>query len=225
MQNQEIVSNEIKDRINNILQNYSGAKENIAYCIYEEIASQSGHKPEALEYFYERAEDVKSEGGTQIKEIFTDEEKFHFVLSYGKLIDGALDVLLQKNCSCTEFYAELWDFIEHNTILTEKKQKAFALYYIWIDARIPYYQLDAGIRMDNTVYKETIEKLKPMIKKARFILYTPTAQRTERASRLLKLLEGVENEDEKAVLMAQILAMIEVRNEGAAERRRSRGMR
>lgn len=50
-------------------------KENIAYCTYEEIASQSVHEPETLEYFYERVEDVKSEGKTQIKEIFTDEEK------------------------------------------------------------------------------------------------------------------------------------------------------
>lgn len=219
MQDRVIVSDEIKKRINDILQNYSGAKVNIAYCIYEEIASQSGHESDVLEYFYECAEDAKSEGRTPIKEIFTAEEKFHFVLSYGKLIDGALEALLQKNCSCTEFYSELWDFIEHNTILTEKKQKAFALYYIWIDARIPYYQLDAGLRMDNTAYKEMIEKLKPMIKKARFILYTPTAQRTERASRLLKLLDEVKSEEEKAVLMAQILAMIEVKNEAVAERR------
>lgn len=222
MRNQEIVSSEIKIRINDILRNYTGAKENIAYCIFEEISSQSGHESEALEYFYECAEDIISEGGTQIKEIFTNEDKIHFALTYGKLIDGALEALLQKNCSCTEFYAELWDFIEHNTILTEKKQKAFALYYIWIDARIPYYQLDAGIRMDNIVYKTLIEKLKFTIKKARFILYTPTEQRTERASRLLKLLDEVEGEDEKAVLMAQILAMTEVRNEAAIARRRNR---
>lgn len=41
-----------------------------------------------------------------------------------------------------------------------------------------------------------------MIKKARFILYTPTAERTERASRLLKLLDETEGADQKAVLMA-----------------------
>lgn len=223
MQDREIVSDEMKKGIDDILKNYSGAKENIAYYIYEEIASQSGRESEALEYFFECSEDVKSDSRTPIKEIFTDEEKLHFVLSYGKLIDGALEALLQKNCPCLEFYAELWDFISHNTILAEKKQKAFALYYIWIDARIPYYQLDEGIRMDNTVYKKMTEKIKPMIKKARFILYTPTEQRTERASRLLKLLNEVEGEEEKTVLMAQIVAMIEVKNKRVAESRRGGG--
>ena len=46
-----------------------------------------------------------------------------------------------------------------------------------------------------------------MLKKARFILLTPTDQKTQRASRLVKLLDELSDEKEKAVLMAQILEM------------------
>ena len=113
-----------------------------------------------------------------------------------------------------------WDFIENGTILSEKKEKAFALYYIWIDVRIPYFELPPGLKMENEVYQDMLDKLKPMIRKARFILFTPTDQKTERASRILKVLDELEDESEKAVLMAQVLGMIDRRGIAALEMQR-----
>ena len=74
--------------------------------------------------------------------------------------------------------------------------------------------------MENEVYQDMLDKLKPMIRKARFILFTPTDQKTERASRILKVLDELGDESEKAVLMAQVLGMIDRRGIAALEMQR-----
>lgn len=217
MQDRKSDLGKIKKNIDYIMKNLSGKRENIVYRIYEELAAAYEEAPAALRYFCEYAVNNTDTSHAQkretTEEIFGSDEKAYFIMAYGKLIDGALEALLQKNTSYEKFYVELWDFIEHNTILKEKKQKAFALYYIWIDARIPYFKLDEGLRMDNDRFKELAEKLLPVLMKARFILLTPTEQRTQIASRILKLLDNAAGEEEKAVVMAYILGMLETRRE------------
>lgn len=217
MQQRESESQNIKENIDNILQKVSGDRADIAYIIYEQIVKCPGAEPEILKYFYEYSGDVHREKEELAEEVYTAADKYQLSAAYGKMIDGALEALLRRNLPCHEFYAELWDFIENGTILSEKKEKAFALYYIWIDVRIPYFELPPGLKMENEVYQDMLDKLKPMIRKARFILFTPTDQKTERASRILKVLDELEDESEKAVLMAQVLGMIDRRGIAALE--------
>lgn len=218
MPKQRIVFGDIKQEIDKIVQQAAGNRLNIAYRIYNVIASASGYEGEALEYFYESSEEVKFGEQNPAEEVFDAGEQYQLAKSYGKMIDGALEALIRQNLPCKEFYEKLWDYIAHDTILTGKKEKVFALYYIWIDVRIPYFELDQGLKMSNDVYRELVIKLKPLIKKARFILYAPTDQKTERASRILKLLDELQDDKEKAVLMALVLGMIEKRSEAVLER-------
>ena len=61
--------------------------------------------------------------------------------------------------------------------------------------------------MSDDDYQNVCQKLSEDIKKARFILHVPTEQKTERASRIVKLLENLQDDKEKAVLMSQILKL------------------
>lgn len=79
---------------------------------------------------YGYSEDIQFAQTGSSEEIYSDTDKYEYAVSYGKMIDGALEALLRENLSCHEFYVKLWEFIEQNTLLIEKKQKAFALYYI-----------------------------------------------------------------------------------------------
>lgn len=218
MPKQQIVFEDIKQEIDKIVQQAAGNRLNIAYRIYNVIASAYGYEGEALEYFYESSEEVKFGEQNPDEEVFDTGEQYQLAKSYGKMIDGALEALIRQNLPRREFYEKLWDYIAQDTILADKKEKAFALYYIWIDVRIPYFELDQGLKMPNDVYRELVIKLKPLIKKARFILYAPTDQKTERASRILKLLDELQDDKEKAVLMALVLGMIEKRSEAVLER-------
>lgn len=217
MQEKELDLSEIKENIAGILQKVSGDKADIAYLVYSRIIDAPGFEAEALQYFYEYAEDVRTAKKEPAEKVYSAADKYQLSSAYGKMIDGALEALLRRNLSCPEFYAELWDFIQNNTILSEKEQKAFILYYTWIDVRLPYFELPPGIKMDNDVYRDMLKNLKPMIRKARFILFTPMDQKTERASRIIQVLDEIEDENEKAVLMAQILGMIDRSGAAALE--------
>lgn len=196
-----------RQNIIDILKKSSGDKEDIAYLIYNEISSLEYGGADVLNFFLENSEEIESSEEKRVEKIFSEEDKYQYTATYGKIIDGALEILLKKGLSKKQFYIELWDFIERNPILEDNKLKAFALFYIWIDVRIPYFEIEPGIKMGNDEYAEITKKLFEKLKKVRFILNAPTEQKTERASRLIKLLDEVKSEREKVVLMAQILSL------------------
>lgn len=207
MEEKHIRLEDAKEKIADILKKASGERLNLACKIYNVIAACSGHEKEALEYFFSYPENIEPGGKEEAEAEFTAEEKDRYVASYGKLIDGSLEALLRENLPAPEFYGRLWNVIQNNTILVSEKQKAFALYYIWIDARIPYFELEEGLTMSNKEYRDYIMQYEEILKKARFILFTPTNQKTQRASRVVTLLEEMPDDRAKAVLMAQILNM------------------
>ena len=200
-----------KDRIQllitELLQTSSGDQTDLAYAVYELIEQSEHFKPELFMFFIETSEDLDTSEEKRIEKIFSEEEKYQYARDYGKIIDGTLESLLKKHYEKEKFYQELWNFIEENPLLDTKKLKAFALFYIWVDIRLPYYVLDDGIKMSDDDYQDICQKLSEDIKKARFILHVPTEQKTERASRIVKLLESLQDDKEKAVLMAHILKL------------------
>ena len=200
-----------KDRIQllitELLQTSSGDQTDLAYAVYELIEQSEHFKPELFMFFIETSEDLDTSEEKRIEKIFSEEEKYQYARDYGKIIDGTLEALLKKHYEKEKFYQELWNFIEENPLLDTKKLKAFALFYIWVDIRLPYYVLDDGIKMSDDDYQDICQKLSEDIKKARFILHVPTEQKTDRASIIVKLLESLQDDKEKAVLMAHILKL------------------
>lgn len=182
-----------------------GDKIDIAALIFDEIEKSYGFEGEILKYFFEISEEIESSKEQRAEIIFSEEDKYRYREEYGKMIDGYLTALIHKNLPEIQFYENLWEVVNNDMILSEKKQKIFALYYIWIDARIPYFQLEAGFKMSNEEYKRCSENMLPLILKTRFALVAPTEQKTERASRILGMLNELKTEKEKIVLMSHII--------------------
>ena len=61
--------------------------------------------------------------------------------------------------------------------------------------------------MSNEDFIDISKNLTEEIKRIRFILNTPTDQKTERASRLVNMIENLVSQEEKTVLMAHILRL------------------
>ena len=197
----------IKQSIIEILKNYSGSKEDIAYLIYNNAIINSGNEPLAMALFFEISEEIESNNKKHAEKVFSEEEKYQLTLTYGKMIDGALEALLRRGLSKADFYGELWSFINESKMLSDKKLKAFTLYYLWIDVRLPYFELEDGIKMSNEDFIDISKNLTEEIKRIRFILNTPTDQKTDRASRLVNMIENLVSQEEKTVLMAHILRL------------------
>lgn len=133
----------------------------------------------------------------------------------GKIVDTMFELYLKKNLDPKVFYEKISDNIWESPLFDSEKTRAFALYYLWIDARIPYYQLDSGMLMGDEEFRRLTEILQRKISKARFILITNyLTQRTQRASELLKILDevGAEDEERRVVLLAHIISLASMHN-------------
>lgn len=86
-------------------------------------------------------------------------------------VNGILDSAFRRNCSEDDFYRLLWDSIAgHNPLLSEENDVIYAIYMIWQDGRIPYFQLEEGFKMTNERFAEITRKNIDLIKKANFII-------------------------------------------------------
>lgn len=138
--------------------------------------------------------------------------------NYGKYINESIAVSLKKGYNYKwvedEFYRALWKSICNSEIVTTLIEKSFALYYIAIDRRIPYFQLDNGVEMDNEMFRKILKDNEEPIKKIKFIIYSEFNQKTEKASLLLdEILEAESAED-------QIIRMVSIINAFQEEKRR-----
>lgn len=145
------------------------------------------------------------------------------IKDYKEYLDGALsnitpDIdrlekrivsnMVQQNIPEDRFYQNLWYKICDTTLLLEQSAQIAFLARLWLDLRVPYYQIDEGCTMENEEFSSIRKKISPLLKKAYFILAIPFRQRTQRASLLISLADEIENEREKVVFWANVIAQL-----------------
>lgn len=128
-----------------------------------------------------------------------------------------LELLLKANPEEPDFYRDLYE-LTRNPIFSTFEAKSFALHWILIDKRIPYFKLPQGLRMTNDDWDRLREKLHLECALIRFILNAELQQNSERADLLLQVLdrhEGLER--------IRLLGIVIWELEGE-ERRRARAL-
>lgn len=116
--------------------------------------------------------------------------------------------LVRQRLSEESFYDSLWEKISDGTLLPDKQAQISFLTRLWLDPRIPYYQVGEGCTMDDDEFSRIRDQVWPVIKKAFFILAIPFSQKTQRMSLIMELADGLENDREKAVFWAGIMTRL-----------------
>lgn len=207
------MDNQTYSKIDSILQSAKGDLLNMSWYVYT-IIKDSDTPEKGLQYFYETYYDsIDSSEETILETHFSEDDSRCLKEQFGKLIDAMLENTQSRNLLEEEFYAELWNQVINCSFFPTDDQRAFALYYIWIDKRIPYYHLADGKHMSNEIYRQYTAELSNEIKKMLYILNTSTlSQKTERASLLLEILEGIDLEDKKVVFLSQLISELNTKN-------------
>lgn len=196
---------EFKQQFDEYLRCLSGTGINIAGEAYKLICK--AEKPEkAFEYFLVHADEMEQEGEHFAQEIFTLSEMINYSKS-DKLIDGLLDEVINRKLEAGEFYRTIWEKL--NILFEDEKKRIYAFFRIWMDGRIPYYNLEEGITMSNEEFQEKIAKQKDNIKKAIFIMNMNYSQKTERSSLIIDILEKCDSDKDKAVVLSQAFSALE----------------
>ena len=211
MSTNSITGEEYVKQLLNYLRKHTGSKADIAAWVYR-LIQRTENKEAAFRYFLENADRIGSSREKEAEVCFTASELQKLAMNCGQMVSGILDNLVGRQPDAETFYAELWRRgIESDTNFADEKEKIYALFCFWSDGRTPYFQLEKGLYMSEEDYAETIKARENEIRKAGFILSRRFSQKTERSSLLMRVLDSCVTEEEKAVVLAQILSMLEDR--------------
>ncbi len=127
-----------------------------------------------------------------------------------RIIDSMIDTIIHRQPDTETFYRDLWEkVLEKNPFLENDRQKSDALNRILSNNRIPYFQMPEGLKMSEETFKTYLQKAQESINQLSFVLSSHFSQRTERSSLINHILDNSNSKEEKAVLMAVTLAIVE----------------
>lgn len=173
---------------------------------------ESEESEAAFRYFLENADYIDSSNEKEADAYFTAQQLKKYNNEYSDLIDGLLNKLVMSHCNKEKFYEDLWESVMNSDLLFDTEDaKIYALGGIWSDGRIPYFHVKNGIKMSNDEFAEIIEDNIELLQETAFVLSCRFEQRTESGSMLVDLIERCSNDKEKAVLMANIIDLVEKR--------------
>lgn len=119
--------------------------------------------------------------------------------------------LVKSNPNEREFYLSLLEKINDDTIFESDIKKGLAIMYLKANVKIPYFQLDEGLKLEEDDYRKIINDNLETVQKALFIVNSGLEQNTEIASLLLKLIKEQENDEVKTVVLANVLSFFNYR--------------
>ena len=204
------VSTDYQQALMDILQRVNSSRIDMAVDVYRLILQQE-NQTEALHFFLEEAEDAEMLQEQKDSRYFSKEELENLKRRYDKLVGGIISNLVLQKLDQQCFYDKLWDVLQNNPLISSEKEKEYVFYRIWIEEMIPYFQLDDGLQMDNEKFREICKRRRIEIRKAFFVLASSLKQRTETSSLVMQILDSCETQEEKAAVLAQVIAFAERR--------------
>lgn len=176
------------------------------------MIKDSDNPSKAFADFLDCADYISSSEEKMVEAYFTASKIQVLEKEYDDLVDGILNKLVSKHLDKKEFYLELWkNVMESDLLFEEEEKKIYALYRIWVDGRIPYFQIGDGIKMSDDEFKQLVSDTEEFLHEIMFIMNCKFEQKTERSSLLMNVLKKCKNEKEQAVLLAQIISISELK--------------
>lgn len=185
---------------------------NLAYQAMVRIMSvESEYQSELFQYVLETWGKIDQEKVLPVPEVITKEEETTYEKLYADMADALLKAYLlmgvDMNWGKENFYEELWRGIWGNAIWDDDKKRAFVVYYIAIDIRIPYYSVNRGVIINKKEMSSIIKKIivNEYLDRFYFIDAMDWSSDIERTSLILDLLSELTEKKEKSVFLAMIL--------------------
>ena len=195
---------------------YAGDMYGIAKDIYEYIVNA----PEELQINLfsiacERFATTESDASLSVTADISEEELESLKNTYGDLVNAALAAIIKNaiklGVNKDGFYSIVWESVVQNGAFPDEEARCFALYYILIDKRIPFYPITTGLEMSNDTYRDLVVGFEEELHKINFILSCDFEQKTSEASNLLDEILKQETYEKQVVLFSLVLQKLRVK--------------
>ena len=199
--------------VKELLCSYRGELIDCCLYFYNRIKQESyEHQVSCFQVLCEEYGSVKSNETVILEKAIRKSELDILTDQYGEYVNEVLNSLLKKSYNngyrSREFYHNLWAAFINGGIITSEKEYAFAIYYVIIDRKIPYFVLEQGLRMDNQMFENYMIEIREVVAKLRFILNHGFAQKTEEASLIVRELTKLETFEEQVIAMVAVLSTL-----------------
>lgn len=186
------------------LANYSNSIGDFCFHYYENYIEENS-KEQALKNFIKLLNwDKESEETLELEKVLPEDEYQQITTAIAPITQKILDNLVIKNLNEHDFYEALFEKIT-DSIIFSKNETVCTTIILLVDGRIPYFELDEAVKMDEEEFQSISKSIEEQIKKAYFIIEYGYEQKTEIASQLHKLIEKQTDEKNKIVLLSNII--------------------
>lgn len=143
--------------------------------------------------FYDWVEDVSAE----FLEI--DFAKNNRAGELMRLVNNLISNQIEKRVTEETFYAELWKRLWDDIVLPTHGDRMIFFQILWLDTRIPYFQIDKGLILSEDDFQKVVERIRPALQKGEFILNANVKYKSQRGSLLLEVADSLNEDVERSV--------------------------
>ena len=120
--------------------------------------------------------------------------------------NNVISNLVERKVTEDDFYINLLNrLLDHGFLQNELRQAIF-LQCVWLDNRIPYYQLGEGRHIgNNEEFKRIYKEIEPSLSKGRYIINAKLQYKTQRASLLMEIADSLDTDEQRMVFWASII--------------------
>lgn len=191
------------------LKQFNGKAIDICAQIYKEFFLDAKCGDEAatlLQVLCESWGTNESDNSLTVQEQFSEEEYDSSLKKAKPLVDTMLDNLVMEVLPEEEFYEKLWHNMNNDILFSQPIDKICALYTVLHSVKVPYYSLPFVKEMSDADFAKYCKEVYPIFRKAYFIINRGYTQFTQIATQILEVLDEIEDQEQKAVLLSMILA-------------------
>ena len=122
-----------------------------------------------------------------------------------RLVDNLISKQIEKRVSEEKFYSELWKRLWDDVVLPNDEDRIAFFQILWMDPRIPYFEIGEGSIIQDDDFQKVIKKITPVVQKGMFIMNANLRRKTQWSSLLVELANSLEDETERIVFWAVLI--------------------
>ncbi len=153
--------------------------------------------------------DYSSTKEKAVNVLYSQDEYAISIKKSSEIIEKIVDNMVNNNVDETVFYETLWKTISEKGLFPSDIDCIGAIIFLFASPKIPYFQLEEGLKMEDETFQLKSMDMIRQIQKAIYILNRGYEQKTEVASQLMKILLELDDIDKQTVFLANILGLIE----------------
>lgn len=189
-----------RESLMNTLEKATANACDVYFDLYTKYFEEGDAPEEALEIILEYPREIGDTKDKNPQSIKQQDEK-RIMIAFDDLICGIASRIAEMNCGKEEFYKELYTvvFCSDSAILPQsKEEKVIALKILSERAvAVPYYQIDKVEKFSEDEFKKILEKVRPQLQEAFYMLQKQFPMMPEMVSQLLRIADDISDTRER----------------------------